>query len=200
MQDQRSIHEFLWLQEVTEVDPSTLGAVMLPVEFTPGFLERGYELGATSPDDLYTSTDERRFWIAGDVTAKAHVTLKYGLLTPAYEQPNNIRRLLADWECPAWLPVTGYELFASPYPDEEYGCIVARIGPVPELTEASGLLSFLPHVDTFTEPKMHATIAYVKQGQADAWLEYLDTRKIGRDVAVKLNENGRPKLSLGKNK
>jgi len=198
MKDQRSIHEFPWLPDVTGVDPSNLGCVMLQVEFSDGLLERGYSLGAISSEDLYTSSDSRRFWIKGDVTAGAHVTLLYGLLTKAYEQEDTIHKLLADWACPRQLPVTGYDAFPSPYPDEDYACIVARVyTEAPALAEARGLLSFLPHVDTFTSFKSHATVAYVKSSAAEAWLDYLNFSLVSRDLIVSFSKGGMPKLNLG---
>ena len=197
MSDQLSIHDFPWLADEGIIpDPNKLGAVMLPVRFRPDFLDRGYRDGIISESDLYTSKDPARFWISGDGTEGAHVTLLYGLLTPAYEQAEVIHQLLGGWRRPAWLPIVGFEVFPSPYDDENYACIVARVGDRDgALKRAMGLLEFLPHVNTFTEVKLHATIAYVQLEAVDRWLEYLEVAP--RTLEVPATNGLRPSLDLG---
>jgi len=171
-----NIHDYPWLLEELDIDVNALGAVMLPVKFREGYLERGYASGMLHEDDLVTDPD--KFWIKGDVTDNAHVTLLYGLLEPGTEpaQAERIHRLLADWRPPTWLPITGFEAF--PPPDNAtvpYACIVARIGDRGGiLAEAHGRLEYLPHVNTYPEWKLHATIAYVQPHAAERWLAYLE--------------------------
>jgi hypothetical protein len=175
-----NIHDYPWLTEATGIDVNSLGCVMLPVGFLRGMLQGGYDEGAFSEDDLYFANDPKLFWIKGDVSAKAHVTLLYGLLKPAYdpEQAELIQRLIPDNPkfdgFPSWLPIEGFEIFPSNIPTEDYAVIVARIGdPDGILGQAHALLSYLPHVDTFAQWKLHATIAYVKSEVAGAWIDYL---------------------------
>jgi hypothetical protein len=171
-----NIHDYPWLLEELGIDVNALGAVMLPVKFREGYLERGYQMGILLEDDLVT--DPSKFWIKGDVTDNAHVTLLYGLLEPGTEpaQAARIKRLLEDWRAPSWLPITGFEAF-PPTQDAEvpYSCIVARIGDRNgALAEAHGRLEYLPHVNTFPEWKLHATIAYVQPHAEARWLTYLE--------------------------
>lgn len=174
---QPNIHDHAWLQEATGVDPNKLGAVMLPVQFPDGMLERGYDLGVLSPDDLHETSNPDRFWIKGDVSEEPHVTILYGLLTPAYEQGATINRLLSSWTRPAYLPITSFDAFPSPFPDEPYACIVARVADADgAIAAARGLLQYLPHVDTYPDYKMHATVAYVDADAGEQWLEYLNSR------------------------
>ena len=189
-----NIHDFPWLMDTGIVpDTKTLGAVMLPVKFPFQLLDRGYASGVIEKRDLHTSEDPSRFWVKGDVTPIAHVTLLYGLLVPAFKQADNINRLLADWQRPQWLPITGFDVFPSPYDDEPYSCIVARVvDRNGSLAHARGRLEYLPHVNTFPDWKLHATIAYVETAAADRWMQYLDgsVRTVAVDpTALDLGEN-----------
>jgi hypothetical protein len=172
-----NIHDYPWLLEATGIDVNKLGCVMLPVQFLKGLLTAGYASGELSEDDLYFAANPDHYWIKGDISGKAHVTVLYGLLKPAYEQQDLIERLFDEGlpnGFPDWLPLTGFEIFPSPMDDEAYGCIVARIGdPSGVIAHAHQLLQYLPNVSTFASWKLHATIAYVKVEEADKWLAYL---------------------------
>lgn len=195
---QPNIHDFPWLAEATGIDVNKLGAVMLPVNFRPGVVSSGYDSGALNQDDLYTAADPAHFWIKGDVSGDgAHVTLLYGLLTPAYDQPDTIYKLLRGWVRPAWLPIATFDVFPSNLPGENYSCIVAKIGDRDgALQEARGLLQYLPHVDTFPEYLPHATVAYVKPAAVDFWLEYLNGLP-PQQVSVPARDGSLPSLDLG---
>jgi len=174
-----SIHDFPSVLAELDINPSKLGCVMLPVRFDRRLLGRLYAYEPHLEGALYTSPEPERFWIRGDVTADAHITLLYGLLRPAWEQQDLVYRLLGDWRRPAMLPVRGYDAFPSPYENEPYRCIVARIGdPDGVLAEAHARLSYLPHVDTHPTYLPHATVAYVHDRAADRWLEALNDRHI----------------------
>lgn len=193
----RSIRDYPWLQEATGVDPNKLGAVMLSVRFPDDILERGYEVGALLPEDLHTSPNANRFWVKGDVIEDAHVSLLYGLVTPAYEQADTIYRLLTDWGRPDWLPVTSFEAFPSPFDDEPYACIVARVEDHNgSLASARALLQYLPHVDLFQKWKIHATVAYVEAGATERWLSFLNSRR-STVVEVPASDGVRSSLNLG---
>lgn len=152
------------------VDTTSLGAVMLPI--LPIDLYAGGLENVLDPEDLYKSKDPKKFWIKGDVSNKPHVTLKYGLLTPAYEQKAKIVELFQFWTRPSFLNVVGLELFDSPYVDEKYKCLVARVDD-DALTEAFNRLSYLPHIDTHPGFKPHVTLAYIKEEHAGYWLDNL---------------------------
>lgn len=112
-------------------------------------------------DYVHAPAGDYRTWVAGPVAEKsAHVTAKYGLLTPAYEQQQIVNDLIG-WPRAMTVDVVGIEVFPSPYDDLPYGCLVARLGG-DELREMNAALSVLPHVDSFAEYKPHLTLAYLR--------------------------------------
>jgi 2'-5' RNA ligase len=147
------------------VDIKTLGYVGLT--FSPLDVRRilgsGYASGVAivEEDYVYAPEGDYRDWVRGPVgEQKAHVTAKYGLLTPAHQQREVVNELIG-WPRDVQVEITDIEVFPSPYEDLRYGCLVARLGG-DELLEMNAALSTLPHVDSFTEYKPHVTLAYLK--------------------------------------
>lgn len=168
--------EVLKLLAVDDIWTNELGAVMLPIKDVALF-EGGRE-NFLEPDDLYTSPDPNNFWVKGDVTHKAHVTLLYGLLAKAYEIQEVVDAALEGWTRPLYFEEAEIDIFDSPKPDTEpYKCIVARVNS-PELIEAHQRLSFLPHINTYPEYKPHITLAYVKEEKAEHWADVLSWSKL----------------------
>lgn len=169
----RSIHDVPIAQAElarrgTTVDQ--LGCVMLPILGFDVFEDRE---GLISRDDLYTSPDPARFWIKGDIISHgAHATLLYGLLTPAYEQPDAIAAVMDGWERPDYLPIEHFVGLVVSVGRREH--VVARLTPTLDLLDAHARLSCLPHVDTHPDYKPHATIAYVKRDRAQDWADLLN--------------------------
>lgn len=161
----KNIHEFDDLLAELGIEVSTLGCVMLPVEPFDLFADGRDAL--LDVEDLYASNDPKKWWVQGDVTYKAHITLLYGLMKPAYEQKDAVDRVLEGWERPEYLVPLQITIFPSP-DDEEYAAIVAEVGGS-ALTEAHQRLSYLPHVDTFPVYKPHMTLAYVRLEAAQRW-------------------------------
>lgn len=126
-----------------------------------------------STDDLYYSPDPEKFWVKGDVSEKAHITLLYGLLTPAYEQKGEINRVLDTWDAPEYFIPDNVTFFPSPYPEEPYAAIVVKLDD-PALEEAHQRLSYLPHVNTFPTYQPHMTLAYVNIAAAQDWMDVLN--------------------------
>ncbi|SNT46710.1 hypothetical protein [Rhodococcoides kyotonense] len=62
--------------------------------------------------------------------------------------------------------------------------IVAHIETTPELVDGHERLTLLPHVQTFSEYKLHLTLAYVEQDQAtaDRWVESLGAVYNGKSI------------------
>lgn len=134
---------------------SELGCIMLDVAM-PDISE------AIPPAWAYSSEDPAHWWITG-VQTEGHVTLLYGLL-PDLVDALAVDEVLADWELPT-VESSGLDIFPSPFPDEPYACIVARVGS-PELGDAHARLSLLPHINTYPEYKAHVTLAYVHRDYA----------------------------------
>lgn len=127
-----------------------LGCIMLDVTM-PDLTEAIPESWA------YTSTSPDHWWITG-VQTEGHVTLLYGLI-PSLVDRAAVDEVLDGWEPPAaWS--NGLEVFRSPFEDEPYACIVARIHDQ-RLLDAHQRLSLLPHINTHPEYKAHVTLAYV---------------------------------------
>lgn len=168
----KNIHEFPELMQRIGINPGELGAVMLPVESFDIFGEgRDTKLDTS---DLYVSENPKFWWVNGDVSDKAHITLLYGLLTPAYEQKENVDEVLADWDRPEYFAPQRVTFFPSPT-DEKYAAIVVEIDQEdPFLLDAHARLSYLPHVDTYAIYKPHFTLAYVRLEAAQHWMDVIN--------------------------
>lgn len=146
------------------VDIKTLGFVGLTFDPLPVREELGkmsYGVQIIESDYVHAVAGDYRSWVRGPVAENsAHVTAKYGFLTPSYERKEVINVLIG-WPREVSVEVAGIEVFESPYPDLPYGCLVARLGG-DELYEMNAALSVLPHVDSFTTYKPHLTIAYLR--------------------------------------
>lgn len=146
------------------VDVKTLGFVgltfdPLDVRAQLGAFTWGVEINEN--DYVYAPEGDFRHWVQGPVAeTSAHVTAKYGLLTPSHERKEIINELIG-WPRQVSVEVVGIEVFPSPYSDLPYGCLVARLGG-DELAEMNAALSVLPHVDSFSDYKPHLTLAYLR--------------------------------------
>ena len=168
----KSIHEFDHVLKNIGIKVNELGCVMLPTEPFDLFGEGRDAL--LHPEDLYVSDNPEKFWVNGDVSEKAHITLLYGFLTPAYKQTENVDAVLKDWTRPEYLIPENITFFPSPDKDEpNYAAIVVKVED-PHLEEAHQRLSYLPHVNTFPVYTAHMTLAYVKLEAAVKWMEVLE--------------------------
>lgn len=147
------------------VDIKKLGYVGLTFDSLDVTRVLGYgsESGvAIMPSDyVYAPEGDYRSWVKGPVGEEGpHVTVKYGLLTPAYEMQAAVNQLIG-WPRSIEVEVEDIEVFPSPFEDLEYGCLVARLGGK-DLAEMNAALSVLPHVDSYATFKPHITLAYLK--------------------------------------
>ena len=185
-----SSHQFKDIYEAEGIEVDKLGCVMLDTE--PIAMPKMYELEI--PEVFYTSKD--RFWIKGYTADKTpHVTLLYGLLTPANEQPENVARVMEGWTMPT-VTIKEFGFFPSPMEEEPYYCIVGHIEVTPLLLEAHQRLSFLSHINTYPEFKPHITIAYIVKDEAirDRMVNDLNKLFAGKELKTV------PELNLGGNK
>lgn len=146
------------------VDIKTLGFVGLtfdPLDVREQLDKQSWGVRIVESDYVYAPEGDYRTWVQGPVAeASAHVTAKYGLLTPSHERKQIIDELIG-WPRDVSVEVVDIEVFPSPYPDLPYGCLVARLGG-DELASMNAALSVLPHVDSFSEYKPHLTLAYLR--------------------------------------
>jgi len=166
----KGIREFKELSESLKVNE--LGCVMLRVDpiniWNSDFIRE-----LLDPDDLYVSSNPELFWVDGDVSNEGHLTLLYGLMTPAYEQKDNVDLVLEDWVRPTTVRSESVTAFPSPFDNENYAAIVARVY-VSELDDAHARLSYLPHVDVHAKYLPHITLFYVKASVAEYWVNVLN--------------------------
>lgn len=159
MKKELNAHDFEAMYEKLGINLDKLGCVMLETNTIDMPEIFKYEI----PEAFYTAKNPDHFWIDGYVADKTpHVTLLYGLLTPAYEQEENIETVLEGWKIET-VTIKDFGFFDSPMKDEEYFCIVAHIEVTPVLQEGHDRLEFLPHINTFMGYKPHITIAYIKK-------------------------------------
>jgi hypothetical protein len=167
----KSIHEFDDLMKELDIDTANLGCVMLPVEPFDIFGEGRDQI--LDVEDLYASNNPERWWVNGDVSDIAHITLLFGLITPSFQQKEVVDKVLETWDRPEYLIPERITFFPSPYEDEDYAAIVVEIEDE-HLIEAHQRLSYLPHVNTYPVYRAHMTIAYVRKASAQRWMDVLN--------------------------
>lgn len=189
-----SAHRFPDLHAALGIDLSKLGCIMATVEPIP--VTALVDLAGAGTEADLVSTRGRRddlWWIDGAVgEQKAHVTLLYGLLETGPVWRAHVDELLADVDLDA-VTVDRVDVFDSPYPDEPYKCVVAKIALTPQLALAHARLSYLPHVNTFPDYTAHVTLAYVRDAPSDlpwaatvaeAWVRSLNDALRGAKLRV----------------
>lgn len=122
------------------------------------------------PADGYTSPDPKKFWMHG-IHTDWHVTARYGFLPDVRKR--HVDQVLDGFELPSELALVGFEVFPSPYADEDYECLVVRVDS-PELRALNAHLSILPNINTFVPYKAHITVGYFKRGFYNANRNFLD--------------------------
>lgn len=146
----KNAHTFPHIYDRMGIDLRELGCLMLNTESPVA------SMGEAKP---FVSPDPKKFWVKG-ILDHWHVTVRYGFLQGV--AANDVDDVLADFDVPAELKVTGTEIFPSPYKDEVYECLVARVED-PRLVAMNTALSVLPNVNTFPEFKAHITIGYFEK-------------------------------------
>lgn len=129
----------------------------------------------------YVSPDESKFWIKG-LLDSWHVTARYGFLDGINR--DDVDEVLDGISLPSRLTVSAVEEFESPYKEEQYTCLVARVEDE-KLIEVNKALSILPNINTFPEYKAHITIGYFKQGKVPK-VKLQDVEVLGLNYGHKL--------------
>lgn len=183
-----SVHKFRHIHDELDIRISDLGCIMLDTDTVP-VTEIMSKFKSSPQDDLYVSPRvEERKWINGAVGERsAHVTLLYGLMEKGLTWKRYVDELLDGIDLHD-IEIDCIDYFDSPYPDDPYYCIVAKVFVTEELALAHSRLSYLPHINTFPEYNAHVTLAYIKKDVdiLEQWLEGLsigmDTYLIGREI------------------
>lgn len=179
-------HNYPEVYQALGYNLSKLGCLMLDTEPIKTHYYEMMQDGVTAYFPEYRAKDKERFWIDGYVADKTpHLTLFYGFLQEAKCYKWHIEKILGE------LPVESVKIedvsfFESPYPDEEYYCIVAKVMGTPELIEAHNKMTFLPNIQTFPGYKPHITIAYIIKDESirDRFIEHLKSELVGKTLKV----------------
>lgn len=165
---QLNSHMFEDVYKELGINLDKLGCIMLDLK--P--LDNMYTIEAEGAGvALYYAKNKERFWIDGWVVGKvAHITLLYGLLQTGVTWKNHVNTVLEGWDLNE-AEIDHISYFDSPYPDEDYYCVIAHMKVTTELMEGHQRLEFLPHINTFTGYKPHMTICYLRKDQGE---EYRD--------------------------
>lgn len=183
-----SVHSFRNIHDELGIRISDLGCIMADTNTLPVTeIVDWYTAEGNSADDLYVSprVDERP-WINGAVGERsAHVTLLYGLMQPGLVWKKHVDQLLADVQLDK-VVIDKVDFFESPYQDDPYYCIVAKIKLTDELKLAHSRLSYLPHINTFPDFNAHVTLAYIKKDEEtrDAWVTKLNHELFGTELFI----------------
>lgn len=190
-------HNYKEIYQALGYNLSLLGCLMLDTEpiradFIIGMSD-GAGLIVPGFPGLYYAKNKERFWIDGYVADKTpHVTLFYGFLQEAGCFKWHIEKLLEGTDITK-VEIEDVDYFESPYEDEEYYCIVAKVKKTPELLEAHNKMKFLPNIHTFPEYKPHITIAYIIKDEAirDDFISHMKKEIVGKELkALGLNYGG----------
>ncbi len=188
-------HDYKEIYEMLGYNLSKLGCLMLDTEQIklPSHIIQDWETGAGVNFDtffkelfMYKANNKERFWIDGYVAEKTpHLTLFYGFLQEAGCYKKHIELLLLNSKIDL-VKIEDVSFFESPYEDEPYYCVVAKVEKTPELLEAHNKMTLLPNIQTFPDYKPHITIAYIKKDETarDIFIEDLKRSLVGKELKV----------------
>jgi 2'-5' RNA ligase len=194
MKEEINAHNFKEVYEMLGINLSKLGCIMLDTEpiILPTYIIQDINDGSQCNFDTllksycYKAKNKERFWIDGYVAdTTPHLTLMYGFLNEAKNYIKHIEILLKDWKCED-VEIEDISYFNSPYQDEEYYCLIAKIKQTPELIDGNERMKFLPHLNTFMGYKPHITIAYLIKDERvrDDFIELLKKELVGKKLKV----------------
>jgi len=141
--------------------PHKFGCAMLFFEF-PEMKELQKEI---DKDDLYEEEDDDSYGLEKE----PHVTLLFGFHKEV--EPKDIKEIVQGIE---FGPIECTKV--SAFENEKYDVLKFDI-KCKELHEANKLLQELPHTNKFKDYVPHATIAYLKSGQAKKYIKLFKGKK-----------------------
>ena len=164
------------------IDIDKLGCVMLDCEPPTELLD-------LVPDFFWYHDPER----PGDYgpVLDSHVTLLFGLLTPAHQQREFVDEVLADWRQPEVFEVGakwGLDVFGPK--GAPYEAIVLKPTVGLHYTAANAALSRLPHVRTFPHYSPHVTVGYIRSGASKYVIPDLSEALVKRGKPLQLVHTG----------
>ncbi len=131
------------------------GAVMLPVDSgTADAINNITE----SIDEADLENDGKEDWL--------HVTVKYGLVDADMEKLTEILGSVSAIDA----RLDAFDVFEN----DEHDVLIIKIES-DDLHELNSRLSMLPHVDSYSEYRPHITIAYLKPGRGQKYVDKLGT-------------------------
>lgn len=187
-------YDYKEIYEMLGYNLSKLGCLMIDTEpvILPNHTMQDWDSGAVVNFDAfyksfaYYAKNKERFWIDGFVSEKTpHLTLFYGFLQEAGCFKIHIEKLLKDTNI-STVKISEVSFFDSPYEDEPYYCIIAKIEKTDDLIEAHNKMTLLPNIQTFPDYKPHITIAYIKKDDAvrDEFIKDMNTLLKGKELKV----------------
>lgn len=179
-------HDYPEIYEMLGYNLSKLGCLMLDTEPIITVYYQIMQDGITAYFPEYKAKNKDRFWIDGYVADKTpHITLFYGFLQESKCYKKHIEILLKDTNLNT-VTIKEISYFDSPYPDEDYYCIVAKVEMTPELEYAHNKMKLLPTIHTFPLYKPHITIAYIIKDEyiRDDFIKHLSEKLVGQEIKV----------------
>jgi 2'-5' RNA ligase len=179
-------HDYKEVYEMLGYNLSKLGCLMLDTEPIKTEYWELMQDGITAMFPGYYAKNKERFWIDGYVADKTpHLTLFYGFLQEAGCFKLHIEKLLGDSKVET-VKIEDVSFFESPYQDEPYYCIVAKVEKTPELLDAHNKMTLLPNIQTFPDYKPHITIAYIIKDETtrDTFIAHLKKELIGKELKI----------------
>ena len=187
-------HNYKEIYEALGYNLSKLGCLMLDTEpiILSDYLIQDIGSGAVCNfNELvksygYFAKNKDRFWIDGYVADKTpHLTLFYGFLQEAGCFKWHIEKLLEGTNISS-VKIEDVSFFESPYEDEPYYCIVAKVEKTPQLLEAHNKMTLLPNLQTFPDYKPHITIAYIIKDEKirDDFITQMKKELVGKELKV----------------
>lgn len=186
-------HNYPEVYEALGYNLSKLGCLMIDTEPIVTTYWEIMQDGVTAYFPEYKSKNKDRFWIDGYVASKTpHLTLFYGFLQEAKCYKWHIEKILGSVPVER-VVIEDVSFFDSPYPDEEYYCVVAKVEKTKELVDAHNKMLLLPNIQTFPVYTPHITVAYIvkDEGVRDRFIEHLKKEIVGKSLkTVGLNYGG----------